>query len=376
MKWNRGVVIGAAVVLGAVLGIAGCRTSTAQAQGRPQVDPAQASRRDALSAAGTNAALTIYPVHVLGAADRNVADVLGLVLESMGMDNLDATDAAFARPMDVPWDQAPAQFAEYLKTNPPATGYALYAEYLGEPRGGPTEVRFLVTDAAGNLVLSDRQTPADADFKRTAARDPDPMGCSVLVGKRLFSLLDWKHRRGGEPAGKFAKLWEQKSGTPDKAERAAMEQRSAALQADLKSARFSVYPTLIGGEFSAESAQRLAKLVAQELGCQAAAASEPLSIQLAPSSNEPKRLWDLARALRERLRAAPAPTDYAVLAEYYINPKGGPAGAVHVVVCDKSGEWVLVDFQNNQHADFQRVAPKSVEDCDRLAAERLRGRLK
>lgn len=368
--------IAASVALMAALGAAGCRATPAQAQTRPDVDPAQASRQEALRAAGASAALTIYPVRVLGAPDRNVADVLGLVLESMGMDNLDATDAAFARPVDAPWEQAPDQFAEFLKKNAPAGGYALYAEYLGEPRGGPTEVRFLVTDAAGNLVLSDRQTPADADFKRTAARDPDPMGCSVLVGQRLFSLLDWKQSHGRRTSGKFTKLWEQKSGTPDEAERAAMERRTAALKANLKSARVSVYPSLMGGESSADSAERLAKLVAQELGCQTSAVREPLAIQLAPSSNEQKRLWDLARALRERLRAAPAPTDYAILAEYYIKPKGGPAGAVHVVLCDKSGEWVLVDFQNNQHADFQRIAPKSVEDCDRLAAERLRARLK
>jgi hypothetical protein len=49
---------------------------------------------------------------------------------------------------------------------------------------------------------------------------------------------------------------------------------------------------------------------------------------------------------------------------------------VHFVVCEKSGDWVLVDFQNSTHEDFQRISPKSVEDCDRLAVERLADRLK
>jgi hypothetical protein len=64
------------------------------------------------------------------------------------------------------------------------------------------------------------------------------------------------------------------------------------------------------------------------------------------------------------------------LAEYFVNPAGGPVGAVHFVVCEKSGDWVLVDFQNSTHEDFQRISPKNVEDCDRLAVERLAKRLK
>jgi len=69
-------------------------------------------------------------------------------------------------------------------------------------------------------------------------------------------------------------------------------------------------------------------------------------------------------------------TVLVMLAEYFVNPAGGPVGAVHFVVCEKSGDWVLVDFQNNTHEDFQRIAPKSIEDCDRLAIERLAKRLK
>jgi hypothetical protein len=65
-------------------------------------------------------------------------------------------------------------------------------------------------------------------------------------------------------------------------------------------------------------------------------------------------------------------TVLVMLAEYFVNPAGGPVGAVHFVVCEKSGDWVFVDFQNNTHEDFQRIAPKSIEDCDRLAMNALR----
>jgi hypothetical protein len=43
-------------------------------------------------------------------------------------------------------------------------------------------------------------------------------------------------------------------------------------------------------------------------------------------------------------------------------------------VCDRNAEWVIVDFQNSHHADFQSISPTSPDDCIRLIlrrAERL-----
>jgi len=83
----------------------------------------------------------------------------------------------------------------------------------------------------------------------------------------------------------------------------------------------------------------------------------------------------LARAFRDDLRSNPPDADYAILAEYYVNPDGRQANAVHFVICEKSGGWVLADFQNSTHEDFKTIAPKSVKDCDRLAVQRLAKRL-
>ena len=56
-------------------------------------------------------------------------------------------------------------------------------------------------------------------------------------------------------------------------------------------------------------------------------------------------------------------------------PDGG-AWAVHFVVCDREGEWVIVDFQNDHHGDFQSIDPKTPDDCGRLVAKRLQGYLR
>ena len=294
----------------------------------------------------------------------------------LGLGNLDALDVEFAPPADATWEQVPVNLAEFLKKNPPKSEYVLYAQYLGEPGSGPTEVRFVVTDAAGNLVLTDRQTRQDEDFKRTAAADPDPMGCSALVAERLFSRLGWK-KVEAEPHGKFARKWAQMSGTPSDAELASMKQRLEKLKTNVKTTQITIYATCIGEEHSTESAARLASLVAQQLGCKTTKVDKPVSIQHQPTGNEQKLLWDLAREFQDYLRANPADSNYAILAEYFVNPAGGQmAGAVHFIVCEKSGDWVLVDFQNSTHEDFQRIAPKSIEDCDRLAVERLAKRLR
>jgi len=340
------------------------------------VDAAMAERIAALKATGPGAKVTIYPVIVQGRPNRMVADVLGLVLESCGMTNIDAVDGNFKPQASQAWDELAIAFGEYVKANPATGDYGLLAEYVGSPKTGPTEVRWLIVDRGGELVLSDRQTKSDADFKRTAARDPDPMGCSVLVGERVFSRTGWKKSESENPKGRFAKLWADKSGLPNEAEQTAMRQRGATLKTGVQAASVSVYPTRIAATSDRASAERIAAGLTKGLGCRASAASESVEIRVTPTPNEQKLLWDVARAFREHVRQHPPEGDYAVLADFLMQPPGGPVGGVHFVICDRAGEWVIVDFQNNQWPDFQRINPKSVEDCERLAVERVEKRVR
>ncbi|MGA2324046.1 MAG: hypothetical protein ABSG22_09390 [Sedimentisphaerales bacterium] len=370
----------AVLVLWAGLLIFGVRPLPAQASS--EQNAAQAQRLAKMKKCDpNNVSLDILPVQIWFKhpmiTSRIVANVLGGVAESYGMNNLDALDTEFVPPAEAAWEQVPVLLAEFLKKNQPKSEYVLYAQYLGDTNIGPkpTEVRFVVTDAAGNLVLSDRQTDKDEDFKRIVSGDPDAMGCSVLVAERLFSRLGWQ-KVEGEPHGKFARKWAQASGTPTDEEQAAMERCLEKLKSSVKTKQIAVYSTCIGEQRNTESAARLASLVAQQVGCKAIKVDKSVSFQRQSTANEQKLLWDLARAFRDYLRANPADSNYAMLAEYFVNPAGGPVGAVHFVVCEKSGDWVLVDFQNSTHEDFQRISPKSVEDCDRLAVERLAKRLK
>jgi hypothetical protein len=104
--------------------------------------------------------------------------------------------------------------------------------------------------------------------------------------------------------------------------------------------------------------------------CRAATSETDPALQVAPHSNEQKVLWDTARAFQRFVREHPPEADYAVYADYGVF--GDKVGFVHVIVCDRSGEWVLIDMQNSHHSLFQQIDPSSAADCNRLVMTRLR----
>jgi len=329
-------------------------------------------RRDALRRAGVGASLALWPVRVLGRANADVADALGLVLERQGMPSLTAVANTFdAR--ELAWEAIPAAFGAHVATGPgkglvPAAGYALYAEFLGDPKQGPTEVRFVVVDAKGGTVLSDRQSPGDATFRRTAGADPDPLGCATCVGERLFELAGWSKVPGGVRDGRFGALWQKKSGAPDRKERAAMQQRAATLRSSLAEATVAVFAPLWPAATDVDAA-RFAAAVGAGLACKAAT-PVAVTVAVAPSPNQQKRLYDLAAVVKAQLQKQPIEADYAVAVDLGF-AEGGQAGYANVVVLDRAGELVLAEFQNDQHPLFRQQAPKSLADGEKLAVAML-----
>ena len=60
-----------------------------------------------------------------------------------------------------------------------------------------------------------------------------------------------------------------------------------------------------------------------------------------------------ANSIRQQLRKQAPKADYALLAQYGVGRKGGPARLVHLFVLDKVGNFVVVDFQNSHHRGIQ-----------------------
>lgn len=327
----------------------------------------------ALHVGGVKTPLVLHPIRLLGRPSAQVDEALGLVLETQGMSDLEIAAAAFESPKDTKWEDVPLLFGAHVAKlgGDAAKRHHVYAEFLGTPKTGPEEVRFVVVDGAGHVVLVDRQTPADRDFQRTAAKDPDPLGCSSLVADRLFALADWKKAPGSVRDGKFGKGWKERSGVPDTAEFAAMKVRLTALREGLATARIAVLPTLANGGHDAASAARLAEALGKALGCRAEAVADGAKLEVAPGSNEQKRLWGLARALKGSLGKAPvAAADYALVADLGVDAEGKHC-YLHLALTTAAGEFVVVDFQNDQSPAVQKAMPQTLADAEALLVARL-----
>ncbi len=351
--------------------------SCRSAEANNQIPPEQQKRFEAMQAKGTQASLTVFPV-VIGdsaALNKGVGDVVALLLEKAGMTNLETTDAVFRLPKEATFDQVAELFGEFVRKNPVETDYALYAEFVGTPHTGPTEIRGVIVDRTGQSVLVDRQTQADRDFKR--AKPSDPMTCCLFLAERVRTLLGIpESARDDSGKGKIARMLAEKSSGPDDAEWAAMEQRQAVMKKTGRSASVAVFPVrLSDDEVGKKDAAHLAKLLSKKNLCEAKAVDSPLRVKIEPSRSMQNLLWGLARTFQDHVKRNPPEADYALLADYMF-PRPDRAWAVHFVICDRAGEWVIVDFQNNHHDDFQSIDPKTFDDCGRLIAKRLEGYLR
>ena len=92
--------------------------------------------------------------------------------------------------------------------------------------------------------------------------------------------------------------------------------------------------------------------------------------------NEQKVLWSMARAFREQVQKQPPAADYVLYADYLMGKNAGGkdvVGGVHFAICDRQGQWVIVDFQNEPLGGLQCDQAEVAADCDRLVLKRLEG---
>lgn len=286
-----------------------------------------------VSAQDKNSSVTV-DLLLAGRSIPQMTEGFAMILERGGMDNLE-----LAKP-----------------DTPIQTDYKLSAEILGQAGTGISEIHATLSDRAGKSVWTTRATPADDDWKKMQVGEP--MTAMCLLAARLRPVFKTGESCGDSGhEGKFARLMQERSGLPPKSERDAMSPRRDALQRTGKSATVAVYSV---------NAPKLAELISASGVAKASAAVDP-GIHVAANMNEQKMLWDAARGFRDYLQQNPPTADYAIFADYI----GASAGAVHFIVADRAGEWVIVDFQNDHHPDFQAIAPKTPDDGARLVVARL-----
>jgi len=338
--------------------------------------PERQQRLELMKSRGPDAALTILPVRMSGKPWDRVTEVVGVLLEKQGLKNIELGRTPFT-PAGTNLESLAAGVGAFVKANPITTAYALYAEYNGDRQTGLNELRAVVVDQTGAVVWTDRQTPQDEAFKKLGERDP--MTMSVLLVERLGPRLGLNEAtaRAAKP-GRLAAIMDQRSGLPLESERAALSERQQALKQALPGATLLVYPARIGGnKVSAPDATNIVRLINQAGLCRAIPDEQTVLLKTSLADpNEMKALWNLAREFRSFVRTNPPAADYALYADYVFNPQNAEQGFVHFVVCDRKGEWVIVDMQNSHHPDYQSVGIISSDRCDQLLVKRLAGCLK
>ena len=360
-----------AMVVGAVA-LAGipalAQTSQPGAPG-PKASGPKAPALEAFKALGKGAPLTVVPARLAGRLMPQVGDDMAMMLERAGMTTLETSKVEFTPPDGADLAKTAAAFAEFVHTHPTPTENAMFVDILGTHEKGIGEVRAVIVNTKGEILWQDKQAKGDAEFDRDPPREP--LLCLILVAKRLGPVLSLGDPTSeGAPTGKIARRFQQESGVPDEAEIKAVKVRGEAFKKVAANSTIIIYPAHAGDEFSAESAKALAGGIVERKFGKASAADKGPRFAIERAMNEQKVLWSMASQFSAWVKQNPPDADYALFADYLMG-KGG-VGGVHFAICDKKGELVVVDFQNNHHSDFNSINPKNREGCDRLVIERLK----
>jgi hypothetical protein len=363
--------------LTALLGVLLCGSSWAQKPpAQLSITPEQKQRLEAMKSKSVDASLTILPVRLGGKPWDRVSQVVGVLLEKQGLKNIELGKAPLEAANTDTMDNLSAAVGAFVRANPVTTDYALYAEFNGTRETGLNELRAVVVDKTGSVVWTDRQTPHDEAFKKL--EQVEPMTLCVLLVERLGPQLGLNDEtaKAAKP-GKLETLLNEQSGVPSQAEQDASHARRKALKQAAPNATLLIYPARVGGnEASVSSATNVVRLLNATGLCKAVQAEQPVLLKSSQADpNEQKTLWSLAREFRDYVRAHPPETEYALYADYVFNPKNADQGFVHFIVCDRKGEWVIVDYQNSHHPDYQSAGVTSRASCDKLLVKRLHGYL-
>src|SRR5262245_14440943 len=103
------------------------------------------------------ASVTVFPVLLADSPSRDVASVLGVLLERGGLPQVELAAGAFAPDRKQGFAEQASAFGVFARAQGLKTDYGLFADFLGSPKTGVLEVRGVLVDKQGALVWSERQ---------------------------------------------------------------------------------------------------------------------------------------------------------------------------------------------------------------------------
>jgi len=333
-------------------------------------------------ASATAKSVTVFPIvlnsgkpiaEVPANMSKNLAEIVGLMLERGGVKEIEIGNTQFVPSEKDDLAKLAEAFGQFVRSRNLSTDYALYGQFLGTPRKGVDEIRLVVVDRQGKVVLSERRD--QQQLSQLGEKRVDPMIASYHLACRLQGLWGLADPlRTDAPEGKMARLLAAKSGLPPKSEQEAIKSRWNGLKKTIKTSTVAVFPVRVSGKSDAQVAVRLAKMLTKEGFGRAEPVSTDPKLDIKPNISQTRIGWDIARAFQDFLRKNPPATDYALLADYGIGrtPDGKTeVGGVQFILCDRKGDWVMVAGRNSHQPDFQQINPQSADDCNRLVVEAI-----
>ena len=296
---------------------------------------------------------------------------VGGLFEQAGLEHVEAGETPFDPGGNTGMEALAVALGAFVAQNPLTTDYALYAEYNGLPGQGLNELRAVLADRTGKVLWAERLTADDEQFRKIEG--PDPRTISILLAERVGPLfgLDEETRRNAKPS-RLAALMEQQSGLPPESELNAIAGRTASMKNARHALTLLLVPMRANGASDTASAIVLAREINEAGLCRAISTSRPADVAPNPSTRDELRIfWNMATSFRAWVREAHPDADYVLFVDCEYNPERWEMGFVHLIVCDRRGEWALADLENSEHPDFQAVKPTSTEACGRLAVQRL-----
>ena len=336
----------------------------------------QKERLDLMKSKGIETSLTILPIRLMDQPWERVSEVIGVLLEQKGLKNIELGGNAFMRKGKPDLKDLIDSLQSFISAHPVTTDYVLYAEMRGDEVPPPIdEVVGIILDKSAALVWTDLYNSEDDLFKKVS--DPDPMGYSILLVDQISPQLglNAETARNAKP-GKFAAKMRERSGLPPEEEVSAMPAREEIFKGKFQQSKLIIYPVRAQGEANESAAKKLVTLI-NDAGLANAMTSEKfLLLQSGHDPNELKNLWDMAKEFRSHLKSNHQDGDYFLYTDYVFTKDNWQAGYVHFILCDRQGEWVIVDLQNSNMPDYISIKPTSAEDCNRILISRIEKYLK
>jgi hypothetical protein len=308
---------------------------------------------------------------------KEEAKFLGLLLEEKGYDKYEVTDAEFWFPAEeaLRKDRA-AIFGKAVAGLELKSDYALCTEFVWHLERSCQEVYAVLVDTKGKVIWEDSQGHGDPEFDRDFPGTPRK--CIALVRRRLAPVmgLDTLQKKALAPEKEKILRELRMKEPPDQSEIAAIDKRLDTMKKAAASSRILIYPTRVDGEYGVPGeAMDLVTRINEAGLIQAGESKDKPVLEGQGWPNEMEVLWLYANTAKEYARRHPADSDYVLFADYWRTPRG-QVWAVHFVILDRNGEWVVVDMQNNHKDDFIQINPQSLKGCNALVLKRLEGYLR